>query len=216
MGAGQLSAKDKSIIDRCTANVYREYMKQQYKGRPPTLREFYNELKKQPEPEAQSIALSLELFTSGSLNVFAHQSNIDVNSRILNFDLYDLGENLKPLGLLVMLDSILNRVIRNRQKGRYTHIYIDEIYLFFTTEYSASFLYKCWKRFRKYGGIVTGITQNVEECLRSDTARLMLANSEFLMLLIMRRRNRRELAKLLNISSTQMSYITNADAGHDC
>jgi hypothetical protein len=214
MGAGQLSAKDKSIIDRCTANVYRTYMKRACKGQPPTLREFYNELKKQPEPEAQGIALSLELFTSGSLNVFAHQSNIDVNSRILNFDLYDLGENLKPLGLLVMLDSILNRVIRNRQKGRYTHIYIDEIYLFFTTEYSASFLYKCWKRFRKYGGIVTGITQNVEECLRSDTARLMLANSEFLMLFNQAATDRRELAKLLNISPTQMSYITNADAGH--
>ena len=214
MGAGQLSAKDKSIIDRCTANVYRAYLKRAYKGQPPTLREFYNELKKQPEPEAQGIALSLELFTSGSLNVFAHQSNIDVNSRILNFDLYDLGENLKPLGLLVMLDSILNRVIRNRQKGRYTHIYIDEIYLFFTTEYSASFLYKCWKRFRKYGGIVTGITQNVEECLRSDTARLMLANSEFLMLFNQAATDRRELAKLLNISPTQMSYITNVNAGH--
>ncbi|MPN46940.1 hypothetical protein SDC9_194539 [bioreactor metagenome] len=113
-----------------------------------------------------------------------------------------------------MLDSILNRVIRNRQKGRYTHIYIDEIYLFFTTEYSASFLYKCWKRFRKYGGIVTGITQNVEECLRSDTARLMLANSEFLMLFNQAATDRRELAKLLNISTTQMSYLTNAEAGH--
>jgi hypothetical protein len=130
MGAGQLTAKDKSIIDRCTANVYRTYMKRACKGQPPTLREFYNELKKQPEPEAQGIALSLELFTSGSLNVFAHQSNIDVNSRILNFDLYDLGENLKPLGLLVMLESILNRVIRNAE-GPLHHIYIDEIYLFF-------------------------------------------------------------------------------------
>lgn len=214
MGAGQISAKDKSIIDRCTANVYREYIKKGYKDQPPTLKEFYTELKKQPEAEAHGIALSLELFTSGSLNVFAHQSNIDVHSRILNFDLYDLGENLKPLGLLVMLDAIMNRVIRNRQEGRYTHIYIDEIYLFFTTAYSASFLYKCWKRFRKYGGIVTGITQNVEECLRSDTARLMLANSEFLMLFNQAATDRKELAKLLSISPTQMSYITNADAGH--
>lgn len=213
MGGAQLSAKDKSLIDRCTAAVYQGYIKRDYKGKPPTLTELYEELKRQPEPEAHNIALALELFTSGSLNVFSHQSNVGMNSRILHFDLYELGENLKPLGLLVMLDAIMNRVIRNRQKGRFTHIYIDEIYLFFANEYSAQFLYKCWKRFRKYGGIVTGITQNVEECLRSDTARLMLANSEFLMLFNQAATDRRELSKLLNISPTQMSYITNAEPG---
>jgi hypothetical protein len=179
---------------------------------------------KQVEPGAHDIALSLELFTTGSLNVFAHQTSINTNSRILCFDIHDLGENLKPVGLLVMLDAILNRVIKNRQKGKYTHVYIDEIYLFFNNgskssgdsinSYSSEFLYKCWKRFRKYGAMLTGITQNVEECLLSDTARMMFANSEFLLMFNQAPTDRAELAKLLNISATQLSYITNSPAGH--
>lgn len=135
-----------------------------------------------------------------------------------------MGENLKPIGLLVMLDSILNRVIRNRQQGRYTHVYIDEIYLFFASpgvggksainNYSSEFLYKCWKRFRKYYATLTGITQNVEECLLSDTARLMFANSEFLVLMNQAPTDRAELAKLLDASDAQMDYVSDAPAGH--
>ena len=122
-----------------------------------------------------------------------------------------------------MLDSILNRVIRNRQRGRYTHVYIDEIYLFFASpgtnrsginNYSSEFLYKCWKRFRKYYATLTGITQNVEECLLSDTARLMFANSEFLVLLNQAPTDRAELAKLLGASDAQMDYVSDAPAGH--
>lgn len=145
-------------------------------------------------------------------------------NRIICYDIQDLGENLKPIGLLVMLDSILNRVIRNRQQGRYTHVYIDEIYLFFASpgvggksainNYSSEFLYKCWKRFRKYYATLTGITQNVEECLLSDTARLMFANSEFLVLLNQAPTDRAELAKLLDASDTQMDYVSDAPAGH--
>lgn len=143
---------------------------------------------------------------------------------IICYDIQDLGENLKPIGLLVMLDSILNRVIRNRQQGRYTHVYIDEIYLFFASpgvggksainNYSSEFLYKCWKRFRKYYATLTGITQNVEECLLSDTARLMFANSEFLVLLNQAPTDRAELAKLLDASDAQMDYVSDAPAGH--
>lgn len=145
-------------------------------------------------------------------------------NRIICYDIQDLGENLKPIGLLVMLDSILNRVIRNRQQGRYTHVYIDEIYLFFASpgvggksainNYSSEFLYKCWKRFRKYYATLTGITQNVEECLLSDTARLMFANSEFLVLLNQAPTDRAELAKLLDASDAQMDYVSDAPAGH--
>ena len=179
---------------------------------------------RQEEPVAHEIALALELFTTGSLNVFAHQTNIDTRNRIICYDIQDLGENLKPIGLLVMLDSILNRVIRNRQRGRYTHVYIDEIYLFFASpgvggkrainNYSSEFLYKCWKRFRKYYATLTGITQNVEECLLSDTARLMFANSEFLVLLNQAPTDRAELAKLLDASDAQMDYVSDAPAGH--
>ena len=215
--------QQKSIIDRCTANIYRKYIRR-YEGEPPTLKDLYDDLMRQKEPVAHEIALALELFTTGSLNVFAHQTNIDTRNRIICYDIQDLGENLKPIGLLVMLDSILNRVIRNRQQGRYTHVYIDEIYLFFASpgvggksainNYSSEFLYKCWKRFRKYYATLTGITQNVEECLLSDTARLMFANSEFLVLLNQAPTDRAELAKLLDASDAQMDYVSDAPAGH--
>ena len=223
MGAGEIGAKEKSIIDRCTANIYRKYIRK-YEGDPPTLKDLYDDLMRQKEPVAHEIALALELFTTGSLNVFAHKTNIDTRNRIICYDIQDLGENLKPIGLLVMLDSILNRVIRNRQQGRYTHVYIDEIYLFFASpgvggksainNYSSEFLYKCWKRFRKYYATLTGITQNVEECLLSDTARLMFANSEFLVLLNQAPTDRAELAKLLDASDAQMDYVSDAPAGH--
>ena len=213
IGAGKLGAREKSIIDRCIANVYRSYIRD-YSGTPPTLKEFHEDLLKQQEPAAKDIALAIELFTTGSLNVFAHQTNVDMNSRITVFDIFDLGKQLKTVGMLVMLDAILNRVTANRQLGKRTHIFIDEIYLFFANEYSSNFLAESWKRFRKSGALVTGITQNIEDCLRSATARTMLANSEFLLMLNQAPTDRMELARLLNISDTQLSYITNAEAGH--
>lgn len=212
MDAETLGSREKSIIDRCIKNVYRDYMKD-FKGEPPTLIDFREELLKQPEQLAQDIALALELFTEGSLNVFSHQSNVNVNSRIISYDILDLGEQLKPVGLLIMLDSILNRVIANRKKGKYTHIYIDEAHLLFAHKYSSEFLARSWKRYRKYGGLVTGITQNIVECLKSETARLMLANSEFLLLLNQSSDDRAVLGKIINASDTQMDYVINAPAG---
>lgn len=212
VGSDKIGAQDKSIIDRCTENVYRAYLSGKTKN-PPTLVDFRNNLLDQPEPIAEQMALALELFTEGSLNVFAHQSNVDTDNRIVCYDILDLGEQLKPIGLLIMLDNILNRVIANRRKGKYTRIYIDEAHVLFNNPYSAAFLAQAWKRFRKYGGLVTAITQNVQECLSSETARLMLANSEFLLMLNQAATDRAELAKILNISDTQMSYITNAPAG---
>ena len=213
IGAGKLGAREKSIIDRCIANVYRNYIRD-YSGTPPTLKEFHEDLLKQQEPAAKDIALAIELFTTGSLNVFAHQTNVDMNSRITVFDIFDLGKQRKTVGMLVMLDAILNRVTANRQLGKRTHIFIDEIYLFFANEYSSNFLAESWKRFRKSGALVTGITQNIEDGLRSATASTMLANSEFLLMLNQAPTDRMELARLLNISDTQLSYITNAEAGH--
>ena len=211
MGGG-VGAKDKSIIDRCTIRVYADYMNGRT-DKEPTLMQLRDELLNQPEPEAHDLALCLEVFTTGSLNSFAHQSNVDVNSRIVSYDILELGEQMKAIGLLIMLDNIMNRVIENRKRGRYTRVYIDEAHLFFKNEYSAEFLLKAWKRFRKYGGLLTGITQNIEDCLKNDTARGMLSNSEFLLMLNQAPSDRIELAKLLNISDTQMSYITNAGAG---
>jgi len=212
MGTGKLNAREKSIIDRCTAAVYKDYIKD-FSGRPPTLKDFHAELLRQPEPEARDVALALELFTSGSLNVFAHQTNVNLSNRVICYDLLDLGKQLKTVGMLVMLDAVLNRVTANRQKGKRTHLFIDEFHLYLNG-YAEQFLGEAWKRFRKYGAMATGITQNIEDVLRSPMARTMLANSEFLLLLNQAATDRAELAKLLNISDTQLSYITNAEAGH--
>lgn len=214
VGAGNLSAREKSILDRCTADVYRDYIQSGYQGETPTLKDLYRQLMIQPEDEARGLALSSELFINGSLNTFAQRTNVDTKSRIIDYDIRELGEQLMPLGMLVTLDSIFNRVIQNWKKGKTTWIFADEFYLLFRYQYSADFFYRLYKRIRKYSGFVTGLTQNVEELLKSDTARLMLANSEFLILLNQASTDREELAGLLNISDNQLSYITNVSAGH--
>lgn len=213
MGAGKLGAKEKSVIDRCAVRAYHPYVKKGYKGDPPTLKEFHAELLKQPEPEARDVALAIELFTNGSLNTFAQPTNVDTNSRIISYDIRDLGRQLLPVGMLVVLDSIFNRVIRNRERGRATWVFIDEIYLLFSQEYSTNFLFTLWKRVRKYNAACTGITQNLEDLLQSHTARTMLSNSEFVLMLNQAANDRLEIAKLLGISENQLSYVTNAESG---
>ena len=213
IGRHNLGAKQKSLIDRCTANVYRKYLQSNYRDTPPTLQDFHAELLRQSEPEATEIALAIELFTSGSLNTFAKPTNVDVHNRLICYDILDLGKQLLPIGMLVVLDSILNRITQNRARGKSTFIIIDEIYLLFQHEYSANFLFTLWKRVRKYGAFCTGITQNVDDLLQSHTARTMLANSEFIVMLNQASTDRLELAKLLNISDMQLGYITNVDAG---
>ena len=213
IGDGMVTAKEKSILGRCTEQVYLPYIRNGYKGTPPTLQDFYRLLQMQPEPEAQGLALSSELFITGTLNTFARHTNVDTQARIIAYDIRELGEQLMPLGMLVTLDAIYNRVIQNWKKGRRTWIFCDEFYILFRYEYSANFFYKLWKRIRKYNGLVTGLTQNVDELLRSDTARLMLANSEFLVMLNQSATGRAELAKLLNISDNQLGYVTNVPAG---
>ena len=213
VGGGQVTAKEKSILGRCTELVYQPYIRNGYQGTPPTLRDFYKLLKLQPEPEAQGLALASELFITGTLNTFAKYTNVDTQARIIDYDIRELGEQLMPLGMLVTLDAIYNRVIQNQKRGKRTWIVADEFYILFRYEYSANFFYKLWKRIRKYNGLITGLTQNVDELLRSDTARLMLANSEFLILLNQSATDREELAKLLHISDTQLGYITDVPAG---
>lgn len=214
IGGENLGAKQKSIIDRCTASVYRVYQQSGYTGTVPTLRDFREELLRQDEPEAREIALAIELFTNGSLNTFAKPTNVDTDNRLICYDILDLGKQLMPIGMLVVLDSILNRITQNRAKGKNTYIFIDELYLLFRHEYSANFLFTLWKRVRKYGAYATGITQNVDDLLQSHTARTMLANSEFIIMLSQASTDRMRLSELLNISDRQMSYITDVEAGH--
>ena len=209
----ELGPDEKSIIDRCVKKVYSDYQQNGYKGDAPTLRDFRRVLSNQKEPIAKELALKLELYTEGTLNCFAHQTNVDTTNRLLCYDILDLGESLRSFGMLVVLDSILNRISQNRVKGKKTFIFIDEIYLFFEHEYSANFLFTLWKRVRKYGAYATGITQNIEDLLQSYTARTMLANSEFVILLKQGSTDRSTLAGLLNISPSQMDSVTNVEAG---
>lgn len=214
MGAGRITGSHKSIIDRCTANVYRAFLRSKGKLTAPLLTDWRNEVLKQTDPEAREIALAAELITEGSLNVFAHPTNVNMDSRIVVLDLYEMGEALRPTALVVTLEAIQNRVAANRNKGKYTWVMIDEVYLYFKYHYSAEVLYRAWKRWRKYAAPLTAATQNVEECLKSETARLMFANSEFLLLFNQAATDRQELAKLLHLSDTQTGYIENAEAGH--
>ena len=202
--------QQKSIIDRCTAAVYREA---EQSGMVPTLNTLRQKLLEQPEPEAKKIALSLELYTTGSLDIFGHSSNVDLDKRVVVFDIHGLGTQLKPAGLLVITDTMLNRVTLNWKRGKRTHVFIDEFHVVFENEFSAEFFNSAWRQFRKRNAYPTAITQNVEYLLDSVQASTMLSNSEFIIMLNQAASDREKLAKLLNISHEQMSYITNADSG---
>lgn len=205
-----VSAKEKSIIDRCTAAVYDDY---QRGGNVPTLCVLRDKILEQPEREAQDLALELELFTSGSLDAFAHESNVDVKNRMVVYDILDLGKQLKTMGLLVITDAMLNRVTENWKLGKRTHIFLDEFHVVFENEYSGAFFNSAWRRFRKRNAYPNAITQNVDYLLDSVLARTMLSNSEYIVMLNQAAPDREKLAQLLNISNEQMGYITNADAG---
>ncbi|MEE0926843.1 MAG: ATP-binding protein, partial [Bacteroidales bacterium] len=205
-----LGPREKSIIDRCVGLVYREY---QRGGKLPTLGVLREKLLEQPEEEAKELALSLELFTDGSLNAFAHKTNVDTTNRMIVYDIMDLGKQLKTMGLLVITDAMINRVTDNWRKGVRTHIFLDEFHVVFENEYSASFFNSAWRRFRKRNAYPTALTQNVEYLLDSVQASTMLSNSELVVMLNQAAQDRQKLAALLNISDEQMSYITNADAG---
>ena len=212
-GTGKLEAVDKSIIDRCLTNIYAEYLSSNYTIQPPTLSDLYAELKKQKEKQAKVLALAIEMIAQGNLNMFAHQTNVDVHNRLIAYGIRDLGKQLRTPGMLVMTDAIRNRVARNRERGIRTHVILDEMHIFFANDLSAQFFAESWKQFRKDGALATGITQNVEDCLKSLTARTMLANSEYLVMLNQAPTDRIELAKLLHISDNQLSYITNVGFG---
>ena len=213
MGRDATIGKHKSLIDRCTRTVYKNYIDNNYKGTPPTLEDFRQLLLKQTDPEAREIALSIELFTKGSLDTFAKPTNVEVNNRMICYDIIELGDQLMPVGMLVILDNILNRISKNREKGKTTYIFIDEIYLLFRYRYTAYFMEKLWRRIRKYGGFATGITQNVTELLLKEEASRMLSNSELIIMLNQSTTDRDKLADFLHIPENELNYITNSDTG---
>lgn len=214
MGREGIGATEKGLIDRCLTLSYAEYLQDFDESKLPTLEDFYDVLKQQPEEEAQRLALSFEIYIKGNLNIFAHKTNISLDNRVVCFDIKDLGKQLKTLGMLIVLDYIWNRITENRSKGKKTWIYMDEIYLLFSNEYSSQFLYELYKRARKWGGVPTGITQNVEDLLKSDTARSMLSNTEYVMMLSQAASDREELQKILKISDELIDFVTNVEPGH--
>jgi type IV secretory pathway VirB4 component len=199
-----------SIIDRCTGDLYENA---KHGGPAPTLTALREMLLEQPESEARGIALALELFTTGSLDIFGHESTVDLDKRVVVFDIHGLGEQLKPIGHLVITDTMLNRVTLNWKKGKRTHVFIDEFHVMFENEFSAAFFNSAWRQFRKRNAYPTAITQNVEYLLDSVQASTMLSNSEFIVMLNQAASDREKLARLLNISEEQMGHITNAPAG---
>ena len=211
-----LSGAERTLVDRTLTETYKNYFKSD-KAEIPTLCDFCRELEKVKAPELQNeknnLLKVLGLYTTGSFNLFAHKTNVDVNNKFIVYDIKELGDQIKTLGMLVILDQVWNRVTSNRLIGRKTWIVVDEAHLLFSNPFSAAFLSSLWKRARKYGGICTGITQNVEDLLESDLARKMLSNSDYIMMLNQATSDRVKLGQILNISDTQLGFVTNSSAG---
>ena len=215
-----LAPAQRSIIDRCVKMAYSEYLQSRDpvtgkydKNKLPTLVTFYNLLRAQSGYDAMQLADGLEIYITGSLNIFAHHTNVEYQKRFVVFDIRDVGSTMKSMALLVVLDNIWNRIVSGRKEGRYTWFFIDEIYLLFKTEASAEFLRNLYKRARKYYGLPTGITQNVSDLLENDTARTMISNCEYIQMLNQAPLDRAQLAELLNISQTQLGFVTNSNPG---
>jgi type IV secretory pathway VirB4 component len=212
-GKDGLSPVEKTIIDRCVRLVYRDYLTNPDPARMPVLEDLYDLLRSQSEPEARSIATSLEIYVTGSLNVFNHRTNVDVTNRIVCFDLKELGKGLKKIAMLILQDAVWNRVTANRAARRTTWFYIDEMHLLLKEEQTAAYTVEIWKRFRKWGGIPSGLTQNVKDLLASREITNILENSDFLYMLNQAAGDRQILAKQLGISPHQLSYVTHSSPG---
>ena len=212
-GKEGLQPVQKTIIDRCVRLVYQTYLNDPRPENMPILEDLYNLLRSQEEKEAQYIATALEIYVTGSLNVFNHQSNVDINNRIVCYDIKELGKQLKKIGMLVVQDQVWNRVTINRAAHKSTRYYIDEMHLLLKEEQTAAYTVEIWKRFRKWGGIPTGITQNVKDLLSSREVENIFENSDFVYMLNQAGGDRQILAKQLGISTHQLSYVTHSGEG---
>ena len=208
-----LEPVEKTIIDRCVRLVYRGYLENPSPDNMPIMQDLYDCILAQEEPEAKRIATALEIYVHGSLNVFNHRTNVDINNRLVCFDIKELGKQLKKIGMLVVQDQVWNRVTINRAEHRSTRYYMDEFHLLLKDEQTAAYSVEIWKRFRKWGGIPTGITQNVKDLLASREIENIFENSDFVYMLNQAGGDRQILAKQLNISPHQLSFVTNSNEG---
>ena len=212
-GKAGLEPVEKTVIDRCVHMVYREYLQDPRPEKMPVLGDLYALMREQPEPEAQRLATALEIYVTGSLNVFNHRTNVEIKSRIVCYVIKKLGKQLKKFGMQVVQDQVWGRVSENREAHKSTRLYIDEMHLLLREEQTAAYTVEIWKRFRKWGGIPTGITQNVKDLLASREIENIFENSDFIYMLNQAGGDRQILAKQLNISPHQLSYVTNSNAG---
>ena len=212
-GKEGLQPVEKTVIDRCVRLVYRDYLADPKPEKMPILEDLYNELLRQEEKEAHYIATALEIYVTGSLNVFNHRTNVDIQSRIVSYDIKELGKQLKKIGMLIVQDQVWNRVTVNREARKSTRYYIDEMHLLLKEEQTAAYSVEIWKRFRKWGGIPTGITQNVKDLLSSREVENIFENSDYVYMLNQASGDRQILAKQLNISPHQLSYVTQSGEG---
>ena len=210
---GGLEPVEKTIIDRCVRLIYRKYLENPVPENMPILEDLYNCILEQEEIEAKRIATALEIYVKGSLNVFNHRTNVDISNRLVCFDIKELGKQLKKIGMLVVQDQVWNRVTINREAHKSTRYYIDEMHLLLKEEQTAAYTVEIWKRFRKWGGIPTGITQNVKDLLASREIENIFENSDFVYMLNQAGGDRQILAKQLNISPHQLSFVTNSNEG---
>ena len=212
-GKAGLEPVEKTIIDRCVHMVYREYLQDPRPEKMPVLGDLHALLSQQPEPEAHRLATALEIYVSGSLNVFNHRTNVEIHSRIVCYVIKQLGKQLKKLGMQIVQDQVWGRVSENREAHKSTRLYIDEMHLLLREEQTAAYTVEIWKRFRKWGGIPTGLTQNVKDLLASREIENIFENSDFIYMLNQAGGDRQILSKQLNISPHQLSYVTNSNAG---
>ena len=212
-GKEGLQPVEKTVIDRCIHQIYQRYFEDPRPEKMPLLEDLYNELLKQDEAEAKHVATALEIYVSGSLNVFNHRTNVELNNRLVCYDIKDLGKQLKKIGMLVVQDQVWGRVTENRSQGKSTRYYMDEMHLLLREDQTAAYTVEIWKRFRKWGGIPTGITQNVKDMLASKEVENIFENSDFIYMLNQAVGDRAILAKQLNISPHQLSYVTHSGAG---
>ena len=212
-GKEGLQPVEKTVIDRCVHVVYRKYFENPTPENMPLLEDLYNALLTQDEPEARHVAAALEIYVKGSLNIFNHHTNVDIHNRIVCFDIKQLGKQLKKLGMLIVQDAVWGRVTANRSAGKSTRYYADEFHLLLKEEQTAAYSVEIWKRFRKWGGIPTALTQNVKDLLASPEVSNIFENSDFVYMLNQANGDRQILAKQLNISPHQLSYVTHSGEG---
>ncbi len=212
-GKEGLQPIEKTVIDRCIRKIYQGYFENPVPENMPLLEDLYNALLEQNEAEAKHVATALEIYVHGSLNVFNHRTNVDITNRLVCYDIKDLGKQLKKIGMLVVQDQVWGRVTENRSAGKSTRYYMDEMHLLLRDEQTAAYTVEIWKRFRKWGGIPTGITQNVKDLLASKEVENIFENSDFIYMLNQAVGDRQILAKQLNISPHQLSYVTHSGEG---